>query len=73
MLALEMCRLSQHHKVPPSARWPLLRKPCRRPLRFVARFDALHMDLGVELAGEPLENGASEPGLALRLDYRLSF
>ena len=44
-----------------------------RHLRFGARFDALHMDLGVELAGEPLDSGAAEPGVALRLYYRLSF
>ncbi len=44
-----------------------------RRLRLGARFDASRMNLGVELAGERLENGVSEPEHALRLDIGLRF
>ena len=44
-----------------------------RRLRLGARFDARHMDLGVELSGERRESGNADPEHTLRLDLVLRF
>ena len=44
-----------------------------RRLRLGTRFEAAHMALGVELAGERRDGGAGGPEHALGLDVRLRF
>ena len=44
-----------------------------RRLRLGTRFDASHMDLGMELSGERRESADADPGHALRLDLMLRF
>ena len=45
----------------------------RQRLRLGTRFDASGMDLGVEFAGERVENGGAAPEHALTLDVRVRF
>ncbi len=64
--------LTPHGLLTPFAETGLAGADSRR-LRLGARFDASHLDLGVEVAGERVESGAAEPKHALRFDLRLRF
>ena len=64
--------LARHGLVTPFAETGLTGEDSRR-LRLGTRFEATHMHLGVELAGERREGGANDPEHALRLELRLRY
>ena len=65
--------LAQYGMVTPFAETGLSAERDSRRLRLGTRFEATHMNLGVELAGEHREGGAAGPEQVLSLDARLRF